>query len=129
MIAVRRSTVLGMSAQQRRLLRIVCERIDLGDPAVYQAPAGAVWYVFADHRVALLDIAILGCFMAALAAAPDITTRAELWDWIKDTIVLPENIVYTQRGNPWQETLTANGAPATVQAASNVPDTWTVVST
>lgn len=127
-IAFRRSAVLALTAQQRRVLRFVTEKLELGQPAQYTAPDAAVWYIFDDHRITLRDMAILGCFAATLASMPsDIETRAQLWEHVKNTIVLPSAIDFTGSMNPWQTVLDANSAPASVRAASGVPSTWTTV--
>ena len=136
-IGIRRSTFDGLSAVRRAVVRLVCDRLDLGTPALYQTAAAQQWYIFDDHRISLRDVAILGK-MAANLGALNITTagktraeiRAELVAWVQSlNVVWPEAINYTGQANPWQHTLDANGAPVSVRADSSVPSGLTPVET
>ena len=114
-------------------MRFACDRLDLGEPALYTAGGGVQWYVFDDERVGLIDLAVLGKVAANLgtlnitvAGKTRAQIRAEIIAWVETlAVVWPESINYTGSTNPFQTTLTANGAPATVQAAAAVPATLT----
>jgi hypothetical protein len=120
-----------MTPKQRRLLRWVAERLELGDPADYTAPGGVRWLVWDDPRIDLQDIAALGTVGRLLAQIdanvvepPDGSSpRQAIRDWVKnnwDLTTPPSN-----DPNPYQWVLTKNGAPAAIQAGSSVPTGWT----
>ena len=134
-LGIRKSTFDGLTAVRRAVVRLVCDRLDLGTPALYQTGGGVQWYVFDDHRISLRDLAVLGKVAANLGAL-NITVagktraeiRAEIIAWAQSlNVVWPEAINYTGQGNPWQHTLDANGAPVSVRADSSVPSGLTPV--
>jgi hypothetical protein len=89
------------------------------------------WFVWDDWRFTLRDAAILGVVAAKL---PDVTaamlplSRAKVAAFVQNNVVWPNAIDYTGSTNPWQTTLDAQGAPAWVKMASEVPAGWTVQS-
>jgi hypothetical protein len=125
-LAVKETAWTSATAQQKNALRMVCQRLDLGQPARYQTAGNVVWLVFDDNRIDLTDVAILARAAVTLATMPNVNTRQELYDAVKANIVLPQNITYTTN-NPWSETLVANSAPNWLQAAGEVPNTLTPV--
>lgn len=122
---------------QRRVLRLIGDRLALGEPARFLAGGGVEWFGFDDDRFGLVGVAYLGRLLARLAeidaqteAQLESKTDAEIRQIIRnqlDDVVLPDSIAYTDGGNLWQETLDANGAPAAVQMGPGVPDTWSPV--
>jgi hypothetical protein len=130
------TTYNALNATQKAIVRWVCSRLQLGQPALYQTGGGVQWYCFDDDKIDLTDVAILGAVAANLAAlanqvnqAEGPLLRAQIRAWAVGRVVLPAQIAYTQGGNPYAETLAAQGAPATVQAADSVPASWSAVVT
>lgn len=129
-IGVGKNTYDGLTANQKAVVNRVLTRLDFGTPALYQTAGAIQWYIFDDPRVDLLDLAILGVVAANLGSLPDVTgftpaqIRNRIQTFIQGKIVLPSAINYTGSTNFWQTTLTANGAPASVQAADAVPAGW-----
>ena len=127
-LAIRRSVVTGMTPKQRRILKLVAYRLDLGDPADYTAPGNVRWLVWDDSRIGLEELAAIGTFGKLMAdntipdEQPGENHRETLRNWIKNNWKLdkpPDN-----DPNPYQWVLTNNGAPAALQAASNIPANW-----
>lgn len=136
-LAVTKTALDSMTAKQRKLVRWVVSRLEFGQPALYQDGA-TQRYVFDDPRIDLRQLAVLGCLAANWADVPgtydpDGKTRAEIEAdiraWLAPKVKWPEAIDYTNVANPWQHTLTQNGAPAALRAAGEVPATWTPVTT
>lgn len=126
-LAIRRTTVNALSVKQRRLLRAVAERLDLGDPADYTAGTTR-WLVWDDDRIDLRDLAALGTLAGRFAEAEtavaesDESPRKALREWVSTNWKLDQPPEGT--ANPFQWVLTNNGAPAAVQAANGIPAGW-----
>lgn len=127
-LAMRKTQVQALTPTQGRILKIVTEFLDLGDPAEFIAPGGVRWLAWDDHRFSLKDMAALGTITGNMAGATDA---------VKDNLDAPKqalrawvqanwNLTPPPDGtaNPWQWVLTNNGAPAGVQAATSVPANW-----
>ncbi len=148
-LGIRQSTWRGLRENQRQLMRWAFRKLALGQPAVYEAPGGVRWFIFDDRRLDLLMFARLGTLANEVAGLPPswkppttgtgqnkrvdrAAVEAEAISRVSAVIVLPENIDYVLLGeltvsNPWQHTLDANSAPASMQAGGAVPTTWTSV--
>lgn len=127
MIAIRRTTVNNLTPFQRRIVKLVLDRIELGDPAAYTDGTN-VWFVWDDPRISLDDAAILGCVAANLSRIPDSynpdeKTRRELRQDVIQFLATKLKPPVTDAADPWAATLQANGAPAAIRAG-NLPETW-----
>lgn len=141
-LGIRKTTYDGLSAVRKAILNLVVDRLDLGTPAVYQNPVGgAFWYLYDDDRIDLRDLAVFGKVAANLASLnlsltdsngdrkSRATLRQELLAWVQSlSVVWPSEIDYTGQTNPWQYTLTQNGAPAAIRAGDGVPSGWVPTS-
>lgn len=139
-IAIRQSAVQAMTTRQRKFARWVLEAVGIVSPAAFTAPGGNVWLVFDDHRFRLVDMAYFGCFAAQVASLPngyeppdalDDASAAEIRAWVRDK--LDDLVVWPVPGieneeDPWMAALEAQNAPASVAAGTEVPATWTPVS-
>ncbi len=145
-LGVRKTAWQGLSTRNRQIVRYLGELLELGDPAEYEQPGGTRWFVFDDHRFKAKFVAYFGCVLANLTEIPvgyvlpldggeldRPQMRADIQTFCEspartNPLVLPEDIVFTEDGNPWQEILDAQGTPDSVQMASAVPSTWTAVN-
>lgn len=127
-LAIRRSTITSLTPKQRKLLKAVLLRLDMGEPADFTAPGGVRWFVWDDSKINIRDLAALGTLAGRFSEAAtaiedsDENPRAALREFVTQYWNIsepPENTA-----NPWQWVLTNNNAPATLQAASGVPETW-----
>lgn len=136
-LAMRTNAVDGLSTRDRRILKFLVRRLQLGEPARYETPGGQQWYVWDDHRFTLRHMAILGAFAGNVGDIPSgyripkkngqvdrERLETSLRGFLSARITMPEDIAYTEDGNPWQETLDAQGAPAVIRAAGSVPNSW-----
>lgn len=154
-LGVRKTTYNGLSVRNKEIVKYLGDFLQLGEPAEFNA-SGTLWYVFDDHRFKPVHIAYFGCLLANLGDIPGGYTiptidilddqgavigtksdrpqmRADIKNFCEDgartnPLVLPKDITFTEDGNPWQEILDAQGAPAAVQMASGVPASWVPVS-
>jgi hypothetical protein len=126
-LAFRRSNVNAMTATQKKLMRWVAEKVDLGDPAEYQTGANVVWYIFDDGQIGFRDIVMLARLAALLGTLGDFNTRAELRAALEVGVVWQPD-VWGQTADPYQAALTANGAPTWVRAASGIPSGLTALA-
>lgn len=131
-IAMRKTTVDNLTARRRRVLKWVSSRLELGEPVIYVAGT-AHWYVWDDHRIEAMDVAVLGALAANITDIPvnydpEDKTRAEIKDdvraFLKARITNPNTLNLANSPNPWQAILDAQGAPAAIRAASAIPDNW-----
>ncbi|MCA1572821.1 MAG: hypothetical protein LC798_21515 [Chloroflexi bacterium] len=131
-LAIRRTTVDALSATRRQVIRWALQRLALGEPARYSA-AGVEWYVWDDGRLDLQLVAVVGALAAVIASVPadyDPATRtraqveADVRQVVGSRLVPP----VTDAPDPWAATLSAQGAPAVVRAASGVPGGWEPVA-
>lgn len=127
MIAIRRSTVNNLTPFQRRIVKLVLDRIELGDPAVMTDGTNP-WFVWDDPRISLDDVAILGCVAANLNRIPndydpDTKQRREMRADIVQFLAARLKPPVPDADDPWAATLQANGAPAAIRAG-NLPETW-----
>lgn len=129
-IAIRRNVVVGMTPKQRRLLAVVVDKLDFGDPVDYTAPGGVRWFIWDDDRIGIKGLAALGTFTRLLAQADGSviepsdgqSPRQAVQEWVManwDLTPPPAN-----DPNPYQWILTNNGAPNAIQAASGLPNGW-----
>lgn len=127
-LAVRRSIVQALTPLQGRILKLVTERLDLGDPADYTQPPNTRWLLYDDERLTLRDMAALGTITGDMAGATDAVKdnvdapRAALRAWVEANWDLTPPPPDT--ANPFQWVLMNNGAPAGVQAGSSIPANW-----
>jgi hypothetical protein len=130
-IAVRQSVWNNQNATVRTILRFAAARLQLGQPVTYLTPGGVAWDCYDDDRFDLYDLALLGALTANLAALANFVldegkpTREQMLTWAKNRVVWPDQINYAGQSNPYQWTLSQNGAPASVQAGDSVPANWT----
>ena len=133
-LGIRQSAWNNATDFKRRVVRLIADRLGLGEPAKYKQPNGNTWFVFDDTRFSLTDAAYLATLLRRLSeitpqqeANLSTKTDAELRVIIRnqmDDVVLPGAIDYSE-GDPWTVTFSANGAPASVNMASSVPAGWT----
>ncbi len=145
-LGIRQDTWQGLRQNQRQIMRWAFTLLHLGvHPAVYETPSAVSWFVFDDHRLSLHMFARLGTLANEVAGLspgwkpPTIGTgqnkvidraavEAKAIELVQASIVLPEDIVYSEFDpNPYQTTLDANSAPASMQGGSAVPDSWVSV--
>jgi hypothetical protein len=130
-IAVRQSVWNSQNATVKTILRFAAARLQLGQPVTYLTPGGVAWDCYDDDRFDLRDLAFLGALTANLAALANFVldqgkpTRDQMLAWAAGKVTWPDQIDYTGQSNPYQFTLTQNGAPAAIQAADSVPANWT----
>lgn len=126
-LAIRENAWLAATVKQQTILKIATQKVGLGEPAKFKTNANVIWLVWDDERIDGRDVAIIGKLAATLAQLPaGVNTRAELWDYVKSTIVLPKD-VNTNGANPLQDILNANGAPNWLRADNNIPSGLTPV--
>lgn len=145
-LGIRQATWQGLRENQRQLMRWAFQKLDLGQPAVFETPGGVKWFIFDDWRLDLLMFARLGTLANEVADLPRgwkppttgtgqnkrvdrAAVEAEAISRVQASIVLPGDITYAEDDpNPWQTTLNANGAPSSMRGAGAVPDTWVPVA-
>ena len=71
-IAIRKNAYDNASVGQRTVLRLVLQKLELGQPAVYSNPGGTEYYIFDDGRITLNDVKWLGWIVTVLANIADI---------------------------------------------------------
>ena len=140
-LAVRKATLDGAERQQQAAFWGVSAALHLGTPAVYHDGVREQ-YVYSDSRLTLDDFSWLGAFAAHVTDIPatwhvpilpslhvDLDTlRSEARAFLAPNRVAPNIDEENPPANPYQAVLTANGAPAWMQAAGSVPEGWTAVS-
>jgi hypothetical protein len=139
-LGIRKTTWQSTTVRNRAILRAIGAALNLGEPAEYRAPGGALWFVFDDHRFKLIEVAYFGCLIANLTDIPPGYTipldddglvdrdqiRADAKTFCDNQgVVKPADV--TLGDNPWQDILDAQNTPAAVQMASGVPTSWTPV--
>lgn len=154
-LGLRRNAWESASAPQRQFLRAVLDKLELGQPATYEAPGGVQWLIFDDTRItpkfvetfvwAVVDV------IAAITTAPvrDYPTteivQVEVPIYVEEERVDPETgETYTvlvdsgqtqlvdqeqPLGDPLTLAAAAQNAPAWINAAGQIPDGWTPVDT
>lgn len=118
-IAFRRSNVVAMTAVQRKLLRMVCEAVDIVEPGLYKTGAGVVWLFAAHPDISRNDVAVVARFCAILGSLGDYDTREEL------RTALVQSVVWPTEGQTADQILVANGAPVWLRAGDAVPNGFT----
>ena len=145
-IAIRKNAYDAASNAQRQILKLAMAKLQLGTPVTYQGQ-GQEWYVFADSRITLKHVAVLGKLVKGLASLPRNwspprfqdedgndtridrkAVEAQVYDFVKANVVLPKDVTYGEGGNPWQETLDAQAGPGAIKAADAVPASWEAVT-
>ena len=141
-LGIRQSTWQGLRQNQRDIMRWAFQKLELGEPALYETPAAVRWFIFDDGRLDLLMFARLGTLANEVAGLPKgwkppttgtgqnkrvdrAAVEAEAISRVQASIVLPADIVYPDDDqNPWQTTLDANNAPASMRGDGSVPADW-----
>ncbi len=147
-LGIRQATWQGLRQNQRDIMRWAFRKLELGQPALYEAPGGVRWFIFADHRLDLLMFARLGTLANEVAGLPNgwkppttgtgqnkrsdrAAVEAEAISRVQASIVLPADIDYggfaDPVANPYQTTLDANNAPAALRGAGALPAGWVSV--
>ena len=124
-IGIRQSAWDSGTADQRRVLKVFADFVDVGEVALYKTGSGQVWLIADDWRISTLDAAVFGKILGLLAqfnVIPngDVVTRQRLKTWITNHggNVLPE---IPDGEDPYDYTYTQNGGPAFGAARSSVP--------
>ena len=119
------------SADQKRVLKVFAEAVDIGEPAFYQTGGGVKWLIVDDWRIGIQDVAYFGKILSLLAqfdVIPDgrEVTRDRLLTWINNHggIVIPE---VPEGEDPYDYTYLQNGGPAFGAARSSIPSGLTPV--
>ena len=107
---MRRTVYEALTRAQQGRLRGLNPALLLGEPAIYSDGTNE-WCIWDDWRYTLDHVAMLGAHARQPAAA-------------NPSRVDPKDITYSENGNPRQETLDAQTAPATVRMGSGVPTGW-----
>ena len=144
-LGIRQPTWQGLRENQRQIMRWAFQKLQLGNPALYDTPALVRWFIFDDRRLDLLMFARLGSLANEVAGLPNswkppttgtgqnkrvdrAAVEVEAISRVAAVIVLPEDITYPESDpNPYQTTLDANSAPAALQGGGAVPTAWTSV--
>lgn len=125
-LALHKSLADNMSAHQKLAGGLCAAAVRPGKPHRYTDGAG-LWAVYDDHRITLHDAAYGAAFVQHMADLPPdmrVTTKV-IRAWLDGKgVTTPEQIEYTDGGDPWLETLQANGSPFGVLFAQHVPDNW-----
>lgn len=152
-LGLRRNAWESASAPQRQFLGAVLDKLELGDPARYHAPGGQEWFIFSDTRITPKFVETF--VWAAVDVIAQITTepvrdyptteivQVEVPIYVEEERVDPETgETYTVRvdsgqtqlvdqeqplGDPLTLAAAAQGAPAWINAAGSIPDSWTPV--
>ena len=145
-LGIRQDAWQGLRENQRQLMRWAFQKLELGQPALYETPAAVHWFVFDDTRLDLLMFARFGTLANEIAGLPKnwkppttgtgqnkrvdrAAVETEAISRVQASIVLPADIVYLAGDpNPYQTTLDANSAPAAMRGWGAVPDTWTAAA-
>ena len=143
-LAIRQSSWQELRENQRQLMKWAFQKLELGQPALYEAPGGALWFIFDDHKLDLLMFARLGTLANEVASLPNgwrpptigtgqnrrvdrAAVEAEAISRVQAVIVLPDDIVYPAHDpNPQRTTLVANNAPSAMDGWDAIPVDWTV---
>ncbi len=140
-LGIRQSTWQGLRENQRQIMRWAFQRLALGEPGLYEAPGGVLWFVFDHHRLDLAMFARLGTLANVLAGLPvgwrppvnpdgsvdRAAVQTEAIERVQATVVCPSDIDYQGQPNPWQHTLNENSAPAAMQGGPAIPVGWVSV--
>ena len=139
-IGIRKTAWKNANDTQRTILRWGMNKIDLGDPAEYRQPNGTRWFVFADWRITLEDIARLGTLLKGLAAFPNYTfpldgdgnvdkaaTKQEIVAYVQNNWGDPDTLTIPEGEDPAAFVLAAQGAPDAIRAGGKVPESWVPV--
>ena len=110
---MRRTVYEALTRAQQGRLRGINPALLLGEPAIFSDGTNE-WCIWDDWRYTLDHAARLG----AQARQPGRSNPNR---------VDPKNITFSEGGNPWQETLDAQNAPATVRMGDGVPAGWSPV--
>jgi len=126
-LLLRQSAFNNLTDKQERLIKLVADRVDLGEPAVYTAPPNTRWLVWDDDRFSFRDFVAFGVFATLRAQietqiTEDETVRDNLRAWLESRLDLTEPPVDEE--NPLQWALDNNGTPQGMRAAFNVPGNW-----
>ena len=146
-LGIRQATWLGLRQTQRDIMRWAFTKLQLGPrPALYETPGGVLWFIFDDWRLDLLMFARFGTLANEVANLPNnwkppttgtgqnkqvdrAAVEAKAIELVQASIVLPADITYPERDpNPYQTTLDANSAPASMQGGGAVPVNWVVAA-
>lgn len=124
-VAYKKATFDAASAVQRSFLKTIINNLGLGDPALFETPAGEEWYVFADRRVDarfVENLAWANGIIADIATSPvrDYPTtgphdeEVPVYEWVTVPVTEP---VFDENGDIVDEVpvLDENGDPVTVQ--------------
>lgn len=139
-IGIRKTAWQAANDTQRTILRWGMDKLDLGNPAEYRQPDDTRWFVFADWRITLEDVARLGTLMKGLAAFPNYqfpldgdgnvdkaATKADIVTYVQNNWVDPATLTIPEDEEPSAFVLAAQGAPAAIRVGGKVPDAWTAV--
>jgi len=133
-LGIRKSAWEAGTPDQRKVLRLFGEFVDIGQPALYQTGGGVEYYVADDWRYAMHDAAWFGKILSLLQqfdVIPDEMSRAEIrakiLQWIDNHggIVIPATI--PEGEDPYDYTYQQNGGPAFAAFRSQVPPGLTPV--
>jgi len=135
-IAIKKSAWDNASVRDRTIFRYAAKRLGLGVPATYKAGT-TIWYVFADTRFTLKDLAYLGTLVKGIATnttyelpmtngeLDKIQLRKDVVNWVKTRVVWPVTII--EGDDPHMTVLATQNAPNALKAGDSVPSTWTPV--
>jgi len=124
-IGIRQSAWDSGTADQRRVIKVFADWVDVGEPVLYKAGA-TVWLIADDWRINATDVAVFGKILGLLAQFDvipngDSITRSRLKTWITNHggIVIPATIPDGE--DPYDYIYQQNGGPAFGAARSQVP--------
>ena len=125
-LALSLSLADAMDTRQKFAGGLCAAAVQPGTPLLYQVD-NEQWAVYDDHRITLLDAAYGAAFVRHMDDFPPevaLTTLA-VRSWLDSTgVIAPDQIDYTADGDPWAETLQANGSPSGLLFAQAVPGNW-----
>lgn len=111
-IAIRKNAFNNASPGQRNVLRLVLEKLDLGDPATYKNPSGTEFFVFNDNRISLKDVQWVGWIVTVLANVANVDAvnwrsvpLTELQDVTVPVRIQVEVPITDENGDPTGETV------------------------
>lgn len=118
-VALKRGPVLTLTTMQRRFLKHALRRLSFGDPALWEQPDGTKWWVSADHRIDIFDVARIATLINNINLVPtdvemDLTPKAIWRIRRRAEQILNANIT------PWPDDATPNEVIALQGVGSNV---------
>ncbi len=137
---IRKSAWQNASVRDRTIFRYATRRLQIfGQPALYETGTGEEWFLSADLRLTLKDLADLGKLVQGIK---DNTTyelpmvdghldveqlHEDMEAWLSTRVVWPVDLEGVE--DPYTAVLAAQNAPAALRAAGGIPSGLTPVET